>query len=720
MVIVASSNMLRPDRIWLCGKYQTARTLYVVGNKSKRRNPSLEDWARLDSDRKMKLQQQEYNRKLKELKNLTANVSKMISKKSEKEVERSQIQSTEPSPETLTQLTQKNDSQRLDFLAKKSLFIPVVDIPASVSDRIGLAFKYLVSKSSQNWSMVLDQLEKNGGFKDIPSKDIRKFVYQIPKPHIPPIISRLKKMHHDAGVPVSPKLVNVFIDSLSLSPSIPSSVMSQIESYCDSIRSTSKKGRLPRETYELLIRAYGKNSNLEMVNSILTEMKQVGLQPSKNTFENILATSVYKSKDHKQAVEVFDTMKFLSDKTKPAERAYRDIIVSYVNNDDIEKALDLYNEMVENKVEVSQQIMVALARGCISRPELKVKAWEFIFEIYNQKWEPTIQTLEYVLYLAAKDGDVALCRALVNKLSETSSVTVRSFSFLLLGYSKSSLYNESPSIPPILAHENGIRFRRNILADSSYAPSSESSLPFLPVLDLVTEKEILAESSAMWAYANTIRPDLINIESANTYLNIGAKFGSLKEFLDRYNSATLLDRQGVPDTRVIEDENLAEVLVMDYTSTASVRSPLLDRNHTLKVPRDDMTYLIALKAASKARNYEFSQEVWSERGLYRKSDRYKTKSRAEKDKLDFQFAAAMVSALTEMNLLDDAMAILLSTEFQFKWTWKELGSFYRAAGGIGRDDICRTVRGVAGRAQINFGGKIRRRDYKRYVMERGY
>ena len=80
----------------------------------------------------------------------------------------------------------------------------------------------------------------------------------------------------------------------------------------------------------------------------------------------------------------------------------------------------------------------------------------------------------------------------------------------------------------------------------------------------------------------------------------------------------------------------------------------------------------------------------------------------------------MVSALTEMNLLDDAMAILLSTEFQFKWTWKELGSFYRAAGGIGRDDICRTVRGVAGRAQINFGGKIRRRDYKRYVMERGY
>lgn len=718
--MVTGSNMLRPDRIRLCGRFQTARTLYVVGNKSKRRNPSLENWARLDSDRKMKLQQQEYNRKLKELKSLTANVSKMITKKNEKEVEQSQTQSTEPSPESLTQLSHKSDSQRLDFLAKKSLFIPVVDIPASVSDRVGLAFKYLVSKTSQNWSMVLDQLEKNGGFKDIPSKDIRKFVYQIPKTHIPPIISRLEKMHQDAGVPVSPKLVNVFIDSLSLSPSIPSSVMSQIESYCNSIRSTSKKGRLPRETYELLVRAYGKNSNLEMVNSILTEMKQVGLQPSKNTFENILATSVYKSKDHKQAVEVFDTMKFLSNKTKPAERAYRDIIVSYVNNDDIEKALDLYNEMVENKVPVSQQIMVALARGCTLRPELKVKAWEFIFEIYNQKWEPTIQTLEYVLYLAAKDGDVALCRALVNKLSETSSVTVRSFSFLLLGYSKSSLYNEAPSIPPILAHENGIRFRRNILADSSYAPSSESSLPFLPVLDLVTEKEILAESSAMWAYANTIRPDFINIESANTYLNIGAKFGSLKEFLDRYNSATLLDRQGVPGTRVIEHENLEEVLVMDNASTTSVRSPLLDRNNTLKVPRDDVTYLIALKAASKARNYIFSQEVWSERGLYRKSDRYKAKSRAEKDKLDFQFAAAMVSALTEMNLLDDAMAILLSTEFQFKWTWKELGVFYRAAGKIGRDDICRTVRGVAGRAQINFGGKIRKRDYKRYVMERGY
>lgn len=713
-----SAAMLRPVRICY-GSVRSSRTLYVAAKKPKRVNTALDEWAKADSRRKLKAQQAAYTRKLQELKNLTSNVSKMIQKRHEREVEQHEVSKEAPSSEKVTQNDHGAKEERPAFLSKKSLFIPVVDIPASLSDRLGLAFKYLVSKENQNWELVLDQLAQNGGFQGIPQKDIRKFVYQIPKHNIPGIISKLEHLHQEAGIPVSPKTINVFIDSLSLlSSHIPSSVISQIEAYSNIIRSKSKNKKLPRETYELLIRAYGKNSDMDKLNAILKEMNSIGLRPSKGTFENILTTSVYKSRDHKQAIEVFDTMKFLSNQTKPTERAYRDIIVSYVNNDDIERALDLYNEMLVDKVEISQQIMVALARGCTTRPQLKVKAWEFIFEIYNLKMTPTRETLDYILYLAARDGDLALCRALGNKLSETASLTPRSFSFLLLGYSKSNVNETTPSLPPILAHEDGVKFRRNILADSEYAPSHESSLPFLPLLDLVTEKEILAESSAMWAYANSIRPDLITQESANTYLNIGAKFGSLDDFLDRYNSCTILDRKGIPDTRIVNE--LSEEITSIETHSDTTRSPLLNSQNYKKTARDDMTYVIALKAASKAKNYDFSQEVWSERGLYRKSDVYKEKPRTEKDRLDFQFAAAMVNSLSEMNLLDDALAILLSTEFQFKWTWKELGTFYRAAGTIGRDDITRTIRGIAGRAQINFGGKIRRRDYKRYVMERGY
>lgn len=138
------------------------------------------------------------------------------------------------------------------------------------------------------------------------------------------------------------------------------------------------------------------------------------------------------------------------------------------------------------------------------------------------------------------------------------------------------------------------------------------------------------------------------------------------------------------------------------------------------MPRTSLTYVIALKAAGKSKNYKFAQRIWSERGTYRRSSSFKELSRSAKDELDFQFASAMVSCLTKMNLLDDALAILLSTEYQFKWTWKELNELYKAAVNIGHDNACRTIRGISKRAQINYEGKIRRRDYKKYVMERGY
>lgn len=193
-----------------------------------------------------------------------------------------------------------------------------------------------------------------------------------------------------------------------------------------------------------MIQAYGKNNNLEKINMCLSEMKQNKLEPSQKTFSNILSTCVYKANDHKQAVEIFDSMKFLSQKTKPDTRAYQDIIVSYVNNDNIEKALDLYREMITEKIEINQRIMVALARGCTSRPELRFKAWDFIFDIYNNNWEPTLNTFEYMLYLSAKDGDVALSRAFYSKLNESNAITPRSFSFLLLAYSKKSSFSARP------------------------------------------------------------------------------------------------------------------------------------------------------------------------------------------------------------------------------------------------------------------------------------
>ena len=751
------------------GPHVFKRSIFLVGDQKKRRFKSMKDAKKLknepkttrllsflqrEEDRKLREEEIKYKKRLSELKLLTTSVAAYVRASEEKKLQEEKLLSiklpSDLNPDKLYENIQSDQPKKKGTLSlesarinKHSLIIPSIDVPQSISDRLGLALKYLISKDNQNWPMVIAQLKQAGGFQGILQVDARDFILNIPPESLRTIIPEIESLLHDADLLVSNKIINCFMKALSTGPVVTNGTIQVLEQYCNQIRQNSGRQSLPRESYEIMIHAYGKNNNMEQINNYLAEMKKFEIEPSPNVFSNILTTCVYKAKDHKQAVEIFDTMKFLSKATKPGTRAYQDIIVSYVNNDDIEKALDLYQEMVVEKVEFNQNIMVALARGCICREDLKLKAWDFMFEIYKNKWTPTLSTYEYMLYLSSKDGDLALTRALYAKLVQTNETSARAFGFLMLAYSKASVNKEDFSPPTIILNEQGRNFRRNILEDSAIT-SEAGCLPFLPVDDLSSKQEILAESSAFWAYTLMRNPDFITPHTTTTYLNIASEIGSLSDFIDRYESSTYRDTTGMPKNRpgvIIETpEEMLEDLGINanevgkevqlskgqkkYDETSIVKSPILKNIENQvsvgKVPRCSLTYVVALKAAAKFKNYKFAQKIWSERGDYRKTDNFKTLSREEKDRLDFQFANAMLQCLTKMNLLEDALAILLSTEYQFKWTWKELTHLNQAAVEIGASKISRTIRNIASRAQLNFAGKIKRKDFKKYVMERGY
>lgn len=623
--------------------------------------------------------------------------------------------------------------------SKTSLATSAADLPASIHDKLGLAVKYLVAREHQNWGVVLHQLHQAGGLGDVPPKDIRKLVYAIPKPQLKHVYPQFKQLLAQANIPESPKMVNAYLKSVIAGNSVSQQDCELVQKHVDELRASTKKGKLSRETYEILVETYGKANDVARMNSVVKEMKAAGLQPSLAVYSNVLSTCVYKARDHKQAVQLFDLMKFLAGLLAPGSREYQDIIVSHVNNDDIEKALDLYQEMLTGNIPLNQSILVALARGCMSREPLRFKAWDFIFEIYNNRWEPTVQTLEYMLYLAAKDGDLALARAFYQQLNMSGATTPRSFSFLLLSYTRSTIGRPVSEFQPlaITAHDAGRNFRRNILDLVDFSPkldNPQQAVPFLP-LDVLTKKlEVLAELSAIMAHALMVHPGHVNTESVNTFMNVAANMGTLDEFLERYEEFTFLDRAGVDASadRATEPEIIIEPEILESFDTQMVArlekfttSPILkqvveSRKGSFKIPRNTVTYIIALKAAAKHKNYVFAQTVWQERGTYRKSANFRKLPRSVKDDLDFSFASSMVNCLTELQLLDDALAILVSTEYQFKWTWKELRALYAAAVDVGHNSITRTVRGIVKRAQVNHEGKIRKKDYKRYVMERGY
>lgn len=714
------------------------RTVFVMSYEKRRKpkpKPSkLETWAQEDDKRAAREERMEYTRRLKELRRLTADVSAFVKKKEAQEAAHTEAEgNTNEDSKKVYQALEAPEQERTPQLAaapfdprNSTLASPSVALPESITEKLGLAIKYLVSKETQNWPLVVHQLRAAGGFTDVPERDIRKLVYAIPREQLKVVYPQIEDLLEEAGIQKSPKLVNTYMKSLVSGNTVDEDTLATVEECVAFLKENNKKGKLSRETYEILVETYGKCNNLAKVNDIIQEMTSRKMPPSPQVYSNVLTTCVYKAKDHKQAVKLFDLMKFLLGKTSPGTREYQDIIVSYVHAGDIERALDLYQEMLAEKFEINQSILVALARGCTSRDALKYKAWDFIFEIYNNNWEPTLPSVEYMIYLAAKDGDVSLARALYQQLNRSDSTTARSFSFLMLAYSKFTAVDESQP-PAISFHQTGRIFRRNIVNMVDFTPPMDNpkqAVPYLPVRDLSSRSEILAESSAVMAHALMMHPGYVNTESANTFLNIAANAGSMDDFVERLEQFTFLDKSGISETRTrIEPEILEPETALVPKEVSKNKSPILDqvlKSQLVKVPRTTTTYLIALKAAGKHRDYVFAQKMWLERGTFRKSANFSNLARQEKDKLDFDFAGAMVNCLTEMALLDDALAILVSTEYQFKWTWKELTPLHVAAVHVGNDKITRTVRGIAKRAQINFAGKIRRKDYKQYVRERGY
>lgn len=719
------------------------RTIFVVGSdkkSNKQRRHADEGKSKFDrfldneAKRKAKEEEKKYKEKLTELRQLTKTVSSIIRINEEKELELEKMNKI-PLPSDVKK-EEEEVYQALTSLPAvvkpHSLIATPVALPEPILDRLGLAVRYLVSSQSQNWELVLHQLSESGGFSGIEPKYVTQFIQAIPVTHLKGLVPHVELLLQEAKRAKSDRIITILMRATASGPNVTDEEITVLEEYTTQFKNSkkNKSGNLNKEVFEIMIEAYGKNKNMEKVNECLAEMKKLLIAPSPRVFSNILATTVYKTRNHKQAVEIFDSMKFFSQSTKPGTRAYQDIIVSHVNNDDVERAIDLYQEMMTYRIPTNQSIMVALARGCSSRPEMRYKSWDFMFEIYNNGWTPTLESFEYMLYLSSKDGDLALSRALYLQLVKSNATAPRSFSFLLMAYAKSKVKTGNIDPHLLVFHEKGRVFRRNIIEDADMANLPPTGgVPFLPLQDLTTKHQLLAESSALWGHAMINHRGYINIHSTTTFINIASEVGNLDDFKDRFDSATYLEETGIPKTRQVVDEpELIEIMEEEAEEEAKppsfVKSPILqdiEQHQTqARVPRSSLMYVVALKAAGKFNNYDFAQQIWVERGSYRKTTHFRSMPQDEREKLDFQFASSMITCLTQLNLLEEALAILISTEYQFKWTWKELNILYKAAFEVGHDKVCQTVRGVAKRAQINFAGKIRKKDYKKYVMERGY
>ena len=551
--------------------------------------------------------------------------------------------------------------------------------PPEINDRLGLASNYLVPTDNVDtrprWPLVLSQLELSGGFKDLDATTIQSFVKTIPSSDLKKLIPKLMQMYKDAGVEITPKVEFLFFKALATGGTVSAKEVETMETYFEKLL---QKNDHKADYYETMICAYVKTRNMKKVEKLLNTMQLKNMEITRSIFTSILQGYIYYVKDHEKAWETFNAMKFLSKKTQPNERNYTDMVFSFVKNNKLEGALDLYQEMLDNNIPLNQNVLATLARGCCKSKRFAMKSWDFIFKIYDYGWLPNLQTYESMLNVTAFEGSLDLTRALFLKMIQTNSVTSKAVLYLMMSYSKYSIGGVSKH-SSIDLDERGRIFKQKVMQDVDFTEQL-NGFPFLPLIVLPNNDAVLAEATAIISFMKDFQPWLLTPQLVTSFLNTCTNLGTMEGFLRHYEALTCSEVQGAPRTHTVS--------VIEAADKAEATSH--------KILRDTPIYIAALKAAAKFKNYEFTKTIIEERGLFRKTKIFQSMPQNRQYQTDFDFARALVECFKEMKLLKDALSVVLLSEERFPWSWKELGGLAGAALSIEdlqmMDEIKRVIR----------------------------
>ncbi|ANZ77199.1 BA75_03694T0 [Komagataella pastoris] len=676
-------------------------------------NTDAKTWLMKEEQRKLRQKEQEMKQRLRELEKFKTKVQKSYMRKEDKnlvqEIEKDlnirtddhnldsdidlvfgNLMQSEEQPKSLKSLKGASDARNnIDKSVELFSFpSPNLTLPEKVIHHIGPLVKHISNPENIQWGRLLLDLEKNQGFNGLSSVDITRLIQNIPKEQKYQHMSLIHEMMFNSGISPDRYLTDLMMTAFSEKSYYEPLVEAFFQEY-------DVNGWAPTDyTFGALIKVYSKGKKLDKINNLLNQMKlKYHKEPNKKIYTMVLQTCM-KIDDYKKTSEVFDAMKFNSVATNPDTTAFGSMILMHVLNDNVEAALDLYDNL---ETEPDETILLALARGCSSRKVLINRGWDFIIEYYKRKFPLNEKLMTVMMYLTSRDGDLSLTRAIYNTIHESRFKMNESFSMnkddgialnvLLRGYFK---YSDNHTVQS-KTNDAVVALRRSTLALNHFGYHPKAT-PFLPVNEL-EEKHILPEVKAIWSYIILHYPDIVTSELVGTYLMILATRGSMSEFTKAFEELTLKPVVEQLDNAVeVEEEPEPSSELSDLRSTPlAIR---LSSNIQIKYHRNHDIYHIALQACINNKDIEFGQKIWQERGRFRKTPEFSTQPRKIKHNQDFEFARDMLRLLVKCNELNDACKLLLSTETQFNWEWTYVKPVYIAAEQLGDEYAKKVVRRV--------------------------
>lgn len=338
-------------------------------------------------------------------------------------------------------------------------------------------------------------------------------------------------------------------------------------------RKQGPPSRAPKMTQAILnncLKYSTKCSSFQDMEYFITKFRDnYGISPNKQNLTTVI--QFYSKKEMtKQAWNTFDTMKFLSTKHFPDIRTYNTMLQICEKERNFPKALDLFQEIQDHNIKPTTNTYIMMARVLATSSSnvvvsegksnsLRLLGWKYLHELekknlYRHK-NDEMNLFLAMMALAAYDGDIELSRALYYLVIEKkykvlcanwkgnilvdqdkiwkSVLMPEMLNYLMLAYARFDPRN----LPVLSGYEKGINLRRKFLRefDSSLRlddvdKSVEFKLPFLPINDLNSEAQVLAESNAIWSF---------NLENGGTRDTLTSTNETAPETIKKYGQ--LLD-----------------------------------------------------------------------------------------------------------------------------------------------------------------------------------
>ncbi|QPG76399.1 hypothetical protein FOA43_003788 [Brettanomyces nanus] len=588
----------------------------------------------------------------------------------------SKLSYTKAEEEENAELEEESD---LDLLSLFPSVHSYTQLPVSITEQLdGDTLQYIASEETANWIPVISRLASNSNsLSNATSYDAHILLKSIPKEQRPLIIAQFHKMVAEAGLLDNRYIYNDLMASYNLvnvKESLP--IIERLYK-----EMTDEKAIKPDAyTMGIMINLYSRRCNVDKTKEFLGKITDMGDHPTFAIYTSVLQMYV-RMGEYRNAVDVFDTMKFLSLETFPTSRTYSSMILLDTLNNEIEHGMALYKEMIDRNIKVEPQALLSLSKGCTTRKGLTPQGWAYILEYYANDYPISYKLIEVMMNLAAKDSDLSLVRALYLSIFENNTKTnggkITPTNATALKYLFNAYFSfDKDSRPVSVVDERVMAIRLRSLELMNFTFHDEAP-PMLPLIHLPVDDNTLMmkESKAIFEYHVLKFPEMISEQVLEAYLFVLAvRGGSIREFEKAWNKYTYFKNEEDTDSNVTVEG--PEPVVKNQPNEIGSTTPVEDLLETSPVtlPRDDRLYNACMHAARHFKDVIFAQKIWIERGRFRKTQSFQSLKPYVQDQQDFKFARAMLSCFVETGNVVDAYQLILSSQSRFVWTYYHLKS----------------------------------------------